>query len=230
MKQCRLQRTALLSAILFIGLIGTVVLWLRVQRRQYALNRQLIAALVNGDDKQALALVNAGADPNTRYKPTPVPSLPELVNRLFHGSALPVNDSPSAFTMVCGVQYGDGNNTQTFGLDDAPLVQTMLRHGADVNMKDELGWTPLLRSVCFRHPKTVKVLLEHGAHPNTLDVNRDSPLIEGAEWNTAPEIVGLLSAYGAKVNHQNKSGETALSYAVYDSADKEMRSATQADG
>jgi hypothetical protein len=56
--------------------------WLRVQHRQYALDRQLIVALDYDEGKQALALVDAGADPNTPYSPPPAPSLTSLLNHL----------------------------------------------------------------------------------------------------------------------------------------------------
>jgi hypothetical protein len=50
------RRAVLLTLCLLVGVIvaGGVSLWLRARQRQYALNRQLIAALVKGDDKQAL--------------------------------------------------------------------------------------------------------------------------------------------------------------------------------
>jgi hypothetical protein len=75
--------------LLLAALIGGTGLWLRAQQRQYALNRALIAALVKGDTRLALTLVNEGADPNTPYNPTPVPSLLELVKQLFHRSPPP---------------------------------------------------------------------------------------------------------------------------------------------
>ena len=88
-----------LSALLLIAAGG---LWLRQAKRQYALNRQLIDALVHGDFKQALALVNAGADPNTRSTPPPAPTFKLLLHQLLHRSPVPVNNSPTAFIMACG--------------------------------------------------------------------------------------------------------------------------------
>jgi hypothetical protein len=42
----------LITFLLLAGLVGSTVLWLRAQQRQYALNRALIAALVEGDDNR----------------------------------------------------------------------------------------------------------------------------------------------------------------------------------
>src|SRR5436305_1771341 len=79
-KNMRGKRTVMIALLLFTC-VAAMVPWFRAQRRQYALNRQLIAALKQENDRRALVLVSAGADPNTRYEPTPVPSLPEFINR-----------------------------------------------------------------------------------------------------------------------------------------------------
>jgi hypothetical protein len=82
MKRNHRKLIALLALLLLVGLAGGTILWLRSEQREYVLNRQLIAALVQDDDKRALALVNAGAGPNTRYAPMPVPSFLQLWNQL----------------------------------------------------------------------------------------------------------------------------------------------------
>jgi len=85
-------------------------LWVLSYQRQEDLNRQLIAALLKRDPKQALAWVNEGADPNTPFKPPSPPSLTQLLNHLIHGTALPKNDTFSAFFMACGA-YVSYDNT-----------------------------------------------------------------------------------------------------------------------
>jgi ankyrin repeat protein len=157
----RRRRAALLTLLLLASLVGGTGLWLRAQQRQYALNRALIAALVKGNDKRALALVNEGADPNTRYEPTPVPSLLEMVKQLFHRSPMPGNDSPTAFLMACGaVWIRDGQSVMEVSSPDAPqLVQNMLAHGADLELKSDMGWTPLIGALFIDHKETVCLLL-----------------------------------------------------------------------
>jgi hypothetical protein len=56
------RRAAIIALSMLTYLIGGVGLWLRAQERQYALNRQLIAALVKGDNQKALTLVKAGTN------------------------------------------------------------------------------------------------------------------------------------------------------------------------
>jgi hypothetical protein len=120
-------------------------LWVRCVQRQYALNRQLITALVQGDDKKALTLVKAGADPNTHYKPTRMPSRPELVKQFFHRSP-PVNDSPDALQMVCGAVWSDDgmHPRQTpliVAASDSPaaMLRLLLAYGANPQAQDEQG-------------------------------------------------------------------------------------------
>ncbi len=59
----RRKQIALFALALLAGLMGFTGLWRRAKQRQYTLNRQLIAALIHSDDRQALVLVNEGADP-----------------------------------------------------------------------------------------------------------------------------------------------------------------------
>lgn len=69
-KRARWKSVVVLAAIVVVGtiassllIVGAGGLWLRSYRQQEALNRQLIAALMKEDDRQALDLVNAGAGP-----------------------------------------------------------------------------------------------------------------------------------------------------------------------
>ncbi|MCW3099798.1 MAG: hypothetical protein JWL77_5416 [Chthonomonadaceae bacterium] len=55
------------------------------------------------------------------------------------------------------------------GLRDREIVQTLVKHGADVNVRDEAGDTPLM-SATF-DPAIVRLLLRHGANPNAKSKN-----------------------------------------------------------
>ena len=63
--------------------------YLYAAKRQYILNRQLIAALVNCDSRQARTLVDEGANPNTRLNPLPNPTLLSVINHLLHHDPAP---------------------------------------------------------------------------------------------------------------------------------------------
>ena len=55
-------------------------------------------------------------------------------------------------------------------------VKLLLDHGADVNVKDEDGETPLFCASNNGHKEIVKLLLEHGADVNAKNNYGNSPL------------------------------------------------------
>lgn len=151
---------------LLAGLVCACSYWVRAQWRQYALDRQLIAALENDDEEKALALVNAGADPTTRERPGRT-ALTDLVDQLLHHA--PSGYGPSAVSIACGAISGSDDGT--FGVyckgPDCPaLVQAMLAHGAEVNGQTG-GWTLLMGAVCSNRPATARLLIKQGANVNT---------------------------------------------------------------
>jgi hypothetical protein len=220
------QRSVLLTYILLLLLAGGMRLWLRVQHRQYTLNRRLIFALVEGDNEQALALVKEGADPNIRYAPTSIPSLTDIIQQLFHRSPPPTNDSPTAFSLACGAFWNDDfdtMDTQIHRPDAAPLVALMLMHGAHINDSDKEKWTPLIWAVSDDRSDTVGVLLGHGADVNAKNDKGETALLiaiqEAQEakqpWeNTVPgRMIQQLLAYAADPNLSTENGDTPLQVA-----------------
>ena len=183
-------------------------------KRQYALNRELIAAIKKGDLKQATILVNEGADPTTRANPSPPPALPELIHQLLHPLPPAPNDSPTAFLMVCGARWErDEQHFPSIVSEDCPdahsgfhddgidvrpqdscrLIQTMLLHGAKVNTKDTEGYTALHHAVRSVGIEVLKILLTAGANPDmpVSDADHTTP-ITIANYHR-PEIVPLLA-------------------------------------
>jgi ankyrin repeat protein len=224
MNQRRRQRYVLLTGIVLLVFAGGSFLWLQAEQRRYALNRHLIAVLVQGDDKQALALVEAGADPNTRYKPASVPSLSELVKQLLHRSAPPTNDSPTALSIACGVPWDDGAAAMRFQInrpDDTQLLQVMLAHGGNVHANEE-GWPLLTWVIYFHRLKTAAMLLKNGVNVNVRNKEGWTPLIAIAMDKPRPDAVRLLLDYGANVNVVDKMGFTALFNAVKFDAGKDI--------
>jgi ankyrin repeat protein len=221
----RRKRIALIILFLLALLIGGVGLWLRSARRQYALNRALIAALVKNDLGAAIALVNEGADPNTRFVPAPIPTLAELVRQWLHRSGPPVNKSPTAFMMACGAVWSDGQGhdypVDEHGVDDLRLTQLMVTHGANVNTSEEGGRTPLMDAVdSHAAPAMVRLLLLHGADVNAHDEGGTTPLMCAAlSGVNASTVVRLMLQYGSNVNAQDKRGQTALYFAILVRAD-----------
>ena len=211
----RRRATLLTLCLLLAGLTIACVLWVRAQQRQYVLNRRLIAVLVNEDDRQALALVNAGADPNTRYEATTAPTLSELVRKFFHRSPLPGNDSPTAFMMACGAAWlRNGQSTTGISSTDAPqLVQTMLSHGVDLTLKADGDWTPLDGALFADHKETVRLLLAKGTWNLNAQVDPGNLLSFTILYSHDKELVRQLLLHGANPNLTSPGRLTPLQFA-----------------
>ncbi len=78
------------------------------------------------------------------------------------------------------------------------LVNILLDHGADINAKDELGFTALARATSFQnHPEIAKLLIERGAEVNTHDKFGRTPLHGALEYGNI-DSVSLLRKQSAK--------------------------------
>jgi ankyrin repeat protein len=227
MNQRRRYRTVLVVGAVFLLIVGACGLWLHSARRQEALNRQLIAALVRGDAKQALVLVNAGADPNTPVEPLPAASLGQLWNTLVRRSPIPVNHSPTALLIACGaswskhVRYRSGLLRVAYGgntSDPVQLVEAMLRHGANAEAKDTNGMTPVMWATRQQNTKSLDALLKHGVNVNAISDFGEWPLSyamssSDSSTDAAKNIILRLLAHGADPNMSDEYGNTPLQFA-----------------
>ena len=93
--------------------------------------------------------------------------------------------------------------------NDLPAVLTHLRYGADVNTKDQSGFTMLMLAACWGRAEIARFLIDNGANVNITNNSGDTALINAA-YNGQNEIARLLIDNGADVNIKNNSGTTAL--------------------
>lgn len=95
------------------------------------------------------------------------------------------------------------------------IVQKLIEDGADVNIVDELGNTPLLRSMSDKCHEIAKLLILNGADTNIRDINDGSTPLMKAVKSDSWKNVELLIKSGVNVNTINKKGMTALMNAFY---------------
>ena len=81
------------------------------------------------------------------------------------------------------------------GKGDNAKVTELLAQGANVNVQNAAGGTPLIEAVYNNHADTVKLLLEKGADPNVRKTDGATALGFAQKY---PPIVELLKAKGAK--------------------------------
>jgi ankyrin repeat protein len=109
--------------------------------------------------------------------------------------------------------------------DEPEILQLLLRAGADPNLPDANGVTPVSAAASAGYIEMAEILLEGGADPNIPDIYGDTPLmavlkeyqLDFLSENQAEvyeTIVEILLEAGADPNMPDGEGATPLSYAI----------------
>jgi len=82
---------------------------------------------------------------------------------------------------------------------DLTLTKFLLKKGANINLADQYGFTPLHLAVRLHDTKIVKYLIGKGANVNTRDAYKDTPLLDSTR-NDDTDISKILICNGAHRN------------------------------
>lgn len=179
-------------------------------------------AAVNGHLEVCRLLLEAGADPNNSHI---VPPLIWKVTESLDGQ----DKQELRLNMLkLLIEYGINVNAKTSG--DIPVLSSIVRHlenveavcgllldkGADVNLVDPDGMSPLIHAACAlkRNPAIIKLLLDRGADVHHLS-NEGEPVLFFAI--PSAESVRLLLERGANpsLGRSPANGFTPLMYAAW---------------
>lgn len=94
-------------------------------------------------------------------------------------------------------------------MDDIAQARQLIRDGADVNVPEADGSTPLLWAVYNSSPELVTLLLDDGADPNIANDLGISPLLQASRYGNATMVAALLS-HGARHTDTQSNTEPAL--------------------
>jgi cytohesin len=154
-------------------IIASVAFWWfspgqQIKRR----NAALIEAARAGEVKAVEAALDGGADVNTR--------------------------DADGITLLMHAFRGDRPEIANPAPSDYPeLVEMLIKHGADVNVKTDSGFVALFWAARYGHDGVTKVLIAHGADVNAKDKDGITAL-QWAMTNQQAKVVELLKAAGAK--------------------------------
>jgi ankyrin repeat protein len=82
-------------------------------------------------------------------------------------------------------------------LGKVDIAQQLMDGGADVNVKNENGYSPLHKAAFWGRPGIAKLLIEHGADINAENNAGATPLKVAINSNKT-EVADLLRQHGAK--------------------------------
>jgi len=162
-------------------------------------------AAIEGHKEIAELLIAEGADVNAKTNDGKTP-LDEAINPFYNK------------TEIANLLHKHGGKHGTIhsaaGGGDIEAVKKFLATGADVNVKDKRGFTPLHWASISGHKEAVELLINNGADVNAIKGGGGTPLSYAASWGHE-EIVELLIANGADVNVKDAFSETPLDVATH---------------
>ena len=94
-------------------------------------------------------------------------------------------------------------------------LQTMVDHGADVNVVDKDSMTALMIACWKGNTDAINMLLKAGSNPSIVNANRDSCLNIAADRSLSKDLLQALIDHGAEVNTTNNQNLTALMIACW---------------
>ena len=129
----------------------------------------------------ATALINAGANLN--------PKTSRSNSLSFHVGYTPLHTAAS--------------------VNHIEMVKLLIKHGANINSKDESDNSPLHLAIYNGHGKLAKLLIESGAYIHSRNYNGNTP-IQMAAHAGLPGVIQQLIEAGSPVNVQDQVGDTPL--------------------
>jgi ankyrin repeat protein len=183
------------------------------QTKQSAESLALFYAAGAGDYARVQSLIKAGFDVNGRDEDGMTPLFAAARN----GKATPAIIA-LLVSAGCDVNARDkvGETALLYAIDpggDTENIKALLDAGADVDIPNVDGETPLMRAADWGSVNVLRMLLEKSANPNLKGWRGKTALMIAAKDGEYESVV-LLLAHKSDAKLKDNSGNTALSLAI----------------
>ncbi len=105
---------------------------------------------------------------------------------------------------------------------DVDKLIESLEMGADVDSKDEIGWSPIFWAVKNNDEVMIDILIFNDAELDIRDKTDSTPAIIAAEWGYS-NIIDILGKEGANLEIEDRYKRTALRLAMWNSDKKILK-------
>ncbi len=174
---------------LFFAVASTFCSLYSMEKAQSTTREALIRAVRLPDVKKVERLLEAGANPNEKW------------------------DNPPGVHILHFLAYNFNTLGEEVNQEYLSIIRSLLKHGADVNIRDSQGSTPLmLASGLWEKDDVISLLLDNGAQPNLQNKVGGTALMTAAGYGRKG-TVNILLKRGTDKTIKNKFGETALDIA-----------------
>jgi ankyrin repeat protein len=181
---------AALSAIVVLLVGGTII---RASARRNADDR-LITAIIAANQKEVSEALDAGGNPNAIYKSDK--------------SGRKYTFQPTALQVLVGWRNPEQLSFQPVK-ENLNIAKLLIQHGADINVQDKNGMTPLLICAWSNQHEVFKILVETGADLNAKDRSGSTALSLSLTQSAANNL-DILLRHGDSPNQQFSDGTTPL--------------------
>jgi ankyrin repeat protein len=186
---------------------GDSVLGLAADKKHEAITRFLISRGLKVDDRDSrgatLLLKRFG------YSPIPVDEIEFLLD-LGANPNVRTEEGMTPLMIIAGHSgYGNTESEQI-----AKVMRMLIKHGAQVNARGNLGGTPLIHAVADGSMVAIRALVEAGADINLANNHGQSPLLIALQRFYRDGRIEYLMKHGADVEARDEDGITTLMAAI----------------
>lgn len=114
------------------------------------------------------------------------------------------------------VSSGEGALHIVIKRDDAPYMTFLLQKGADPNLRDGKGTTPMMLAATLGETDLIHILSIAQANPNLANASGETPLIRAVQRRDMAMVRELLADGGDPDQTDNIAGKSARDYANAD--------------